>query len=202
MGTPQTEDVGGILQCKFPQGLAAGTGAWTTDWPTQHRSQLNHWVRGAAFKPLYSLGVLPSWARNPVLGQRTTQPKGYPARNPPPRDIGSAKREDQTHRVHQSAMVQGLMPSGGPENGEGSHDVTSHNPKGFPKECLANDRSPRATTHLERPPTGCFLGFPDASPLFQSDAPGEQGLYLSADQGGRLRGEECQGFNANQASSS
>ena len=98
----------GGFTAQVPRGLAAGTGAWTTDWPTQHRSQLNHWVRGAAFKPLYSLGVLPSWARNPVLGQRTTQPKGYPARNPQHTGyrVGQARGPNTTQ--HRGAMVPRL----------------------------------------------------------------------------------------------
>ena len=132
---------------RVPRGLAAGTGAWTTDWPTKTPLAAQPKGRGCGFQSLYRVEVLPSSGTQPCPRSKNQPPQGYPARNPPPRDAGAAKREDQTHRVHQSAMVQGLMPGGGPENGEGSNEVTPIiNPQN--RGVRSNDR----TSH-QQPPT-------------------------------------------------
>ena len=107
------------------------------------RSQHNQRVWGCEVQSLApgsttKLGSRPGepWSKyNPA--ERMSLPESRP-----PRVEGSAKREDQTHRVHQSAMVQGLTPSGGPENGEGSSEVTSRKHWGYLPECNANDRTP------------------------------------------------------------
>ena len=98
--------------------------------------------------------------------------QGYPARPPQHSGcrVGQARGPNTTQL--RGAMEPRLTSAQRLDVKWGPTMSPPINPRDTQRSASANDRSPQATTHLERPPTGYFWVSLIASPLFQSAAPG------------------------------
>ena len=147
---------------QIPKGGTAGTGAWTTDWPTKAPLAAQPTsMRGCEVQTLYI-----AWEYYQVgLATRLSlvnvqpSPKGYPSRNPHP--VLLTKPSERTKPTVSSRVqwCKDLHHPAALRTVRGPTRSLAANTGGNPPECNANDRTPQGNQPTWKDHQRGVLGF-------------------------------------------